>query len=166
MASKYVNKFQIPGSFPELLNDFALKVLEDQPKNIYDFGAQYFAAMEEVNKYWLDLNVQILSACEFKWCNWMFDYREWNSIIRRYKREDNLRQNNTRDRLRMMWDNHQLLKRNPLMSQWFRMTINNNNRMYKSSSKSNLKSNNQQKDNKKNLHSLLPTNKLTLLPQV
>ena len=49
MASKYLQKYPIPGSFPELLHDFAREVLRDQPENIYEYGALYFAALEEVS---------------------------------------------------------------------------------------------------------------------
>lgn len=48
MASKYLQKFPIPGSFPDLLHDFAREVLRDQPEDIYDYGAQYFKALDEV----------------------------------------------------------------------------------------------------------------------
>jgi len=51
MASKYLQKYPIPGSFPDLLHDFAREVLRDQPEDIYDFGAEYFRAIEEVSKY-------------------------------------------------------------------------------------------------------------------
>ena len=47
MASKYIQKYPIPGQFPELLHDFAREVLRDQPDNIYDYGAAYFKALEE-----------------------------------------------------------------------------------------------------------------------
>ena len=48
MASKYLQKYPIPGEFPSLLHDFAREVLRDQPENIYEYGALYFAALEEV----------------------------------------------------------------------------------------------------------------------
>lgn len=47
MASKYLQKFQIPTDFPDLLHDFAQFVLMDQPDNIHEYGAAYFKAMEE-----------------------------------------------------------------------------------------------------------------------
>ena len=50
MASKYIQKYPIPGEFPELLHDFAKEVLRDQPDNIYEYGAAYFKAIEEVSK--------------------------------------------------------------------------------------------------------------------
>ena len=49
MASKYIKKYPIPGSFPELLSDFTKEVLRNQPENIYEFGAFYFKAIEEVS---------------------------------------------------------------------------------------------------------------------
>ena len=38
MASKYIQKFPIPGAFPDLLHDFAREVLRDQPDDIYAYG--------------------------------------------------------------------------------------------------------------------------------
>jgi hypothetical protein len=49
MASKYLQKFPIPGEFPDMLHDFAREVLRDQPEDIYEYGAAYFKAMEEVS---------------------------------------------------------------------------------------------------------------------
>ena len=49
MASKYIQKFPIPGSFPDLLHDFVREVLRDQPENIYEYGAAYFAALDDVS---------------------------------------------------------------------------------------------------------------------
>ena len=49
MASKYIQKFPIPGSFPDILHDFVREVLRDQPENIYEYGAAYFTAMDEVS---------------------------------------------------------------------------------------------------------------------
>ena len=49
MASKYLQKYPIPSDFPELLHDFAREVLRDQPENIYEYGAFYFKALEEVS---------------------------------------------------------------------------------------------------------------------
>ena len=48
MASKYIQKFPIPGTFPDLLHDFAREVLRDQPDDIYAYGAAYFKALDEV----------------------------------------------------------------------------------------------------------------------
>lgn len=47
MASKYIKKFRVPEGFENLLNDFAKEVLRNQPKDILDFGVQYFKALEE-----------------------------------------------------------------------------------------------------------------------
>lgn len=58
MASKYIRKFPVPGSFPEMLKDFACEVLRDQPENIYEYGARYFAAMEEGSEFIYDPNGQ------------------------------------------------------------------------------------------------------------
>ena len=46
----------MPGTFPELLKDFACEVLRDQPENIYEYGARYFAAMEEGQEFIYDQN--------------------------------------------------------------------------------------------------------------
>jgi len=50
MASKYIQKFPIPGSFPDILHDFVREVLRDQPENIYDYGKAYFTALDEVSE--------------------------------------------------------------------------------------------------------------------
>lgn len=47
MASKYIKKFRVPEGFENLLNDFAREVLRNQPKDILDFGVQYFTALEK-----------------------------------------------------------------------------------------------------------------------
>ena len=49
MASKYLQKYPVPEGFSNILADFASEVLRDQPENIYDFGYQYFKAIEEVS---------------------------------------------------------------------------------------------------------------------
>ena len=49
MASKYIQKYPIPGAFPDLLHDFAREVLRDQPSDIYAYGAAYFKALDEVS---------------------------------------------------------------------------------------------------------------------
>ena len=51
MASKYIQKFPIPGSFPDILHDFVREVLRDQPENIYEYGAAYFTALDEVSQH-------------------------------------------------------------------------------------------------------------------
>ena len=54
MASKYIQKYPIPGAFPEVLHDFAREVLRDQPENIYEYGAQYFAALDDGTEFEYD----------------------------------------------------------------------------------------------------------------
>ena len=49
MASKYLQKYPIPGEFPQLLHDFTKEVLRDQPDDIFEYGYQYFKALEEVS---------------------------------------------------------------------------------------------------------------------
>lgn len=53
MASKYLQKFPIPTEFPDVLHDFAKEVLRDQPNNIYEYGAAYFKAIEDVSNKFL-----------------------------------------------------------------------------------------------------------------
>ncbi len=48
MASKYLQKFPVPKGFPEILHDFAREILRDQPRDILDYGCEYFKALEEV----------------------------------------------------------------------------------------------------------------------
>lgn len=38
----------IPTNFKNLITDFAREVIRNQPKNIYEFGANYFADLEGV----------------------------------------------------------------------------------------------------------------------
>lgn len=49
MASKYLQKFPVPGTFAELLHDFAREVLRDQPDDIHEYGALFFKALDEVS---------------------------------------------------------------------------------------------------------------------
>ena len=49
MASKYLQKYPVPELFPDLLHDFAGQVLRDQPQNIYEYGFEYFKALEQVS---------------------------------------------------------------------------------------------------------------------
>lgn len=71
MASKYIQKFPIPGQFPDILHDFVREVLRDQPENIFEYGAQYFTAMDEVRKMGLALQlakeilIQMIERCAF-----------------------------------------------------------------------------------------------------
>lgn len=46
MASKYIGLFPVPKTFPEILHDFAKEVIRVQPEDIYDFGIEYFKALE------------------------------------------------------------------------------------------------------------------------
>ncbi len=50
MASKYLQKYPVPQSFPDVLHDFAREILRDQPENLHEYGYQYFKAIEEVSK--------------------------------------------------------------------------------------------------------------------
>jgi len=43
MSSRYQKLFVIPDGFPALLKDFTREILRNQPTNIYEFGAEYFA---------------------------------------------------------------------------------------------------------------------------
>ena len=43
------------------MHDFAREVLRDQPENIYEYGAAYFRAMEEVRANRLRFRVSSLS---------------------------------------------------------------------------------------------------------
>ena len=66
MASKYIQKFPIPGQFPDILHDFVREVLRDQPENIFEYGAAYFTALDEVSsplgsKYTDDVQEKSLS---------------------------------------------------------------------------------------------------------
>jgi len=47
MASQYLKKFPVPENFPEILHDFARKVLKDQPGDVLDFAHEYFKAKDE-----------------------------------------------------------------------------------------------------------------------
>ena len=51
MASKYLQKFSVPESFPEILHDFAREILRDQPKDILKYGFEYFKAKDEGNDF-------------------------------------------------------------------------------------------------------------------
>lgn len=48
MASRYINKFNVPKHFPNTLHDFAKGVLKDKPTDIDEYGFQYFKALHEV----------------------------------------------------------------------------------------------------------------------
>ncbi len=46
MASKYRKLFPIPNNFENILSDFAKEVLRTRPKDIIEFGIEYFKALE------------------------------------------------------------------------------------------------------------------------
>ena len=66
MASKYIQKFPIPGQFPDILHDFVREVLRDQPENIYEYGAAYFTALDEVSfhSWGGDVRIEEASRCQ------------------------------------------------------------------------------------------------------
>ena len=45
MVSKYSKEFEVPKDFPSVLKAFSREVLRNQPENIYEFGAEYFATL-------------------------------------------------------------------------------------------------------------------------
>lgn len=51
MASKYLKKFPVPKNFETILYDFAKEILRNKPKDIIDFGIEYFKALESDPKY-------------------------------------------------------------------------------------------------------------------
>ena len=42
MSTKYQTGHQVPAEFPRILKEFVREILRYQPKNIYQFGAEYF----------------------------------------------------------------------------------------------------------------------------
>ena len=50
MASKYVQKYNIPPDFPDILHDFVRELLRDQPADIFDYGSKYFKALDEARE--------------------------------------------------------------------------------------------------------------------
>ena len=51
MASKYIKKFKVPNHFEDILSDFAKEILRNQPKDIIDFGIEYFKGLETNTKF-------------------------------------------------------------------------------------------------------------------
>ena len=51
MASKYIKKFKVPNNFENILSDFAKEILRNQPKDIIDFGIEYFKGLEANTKF-------------------------------------------------------------------------------------------------------------------
>jgi len=47
MASKYIQQFPIPESFPEILQDLSKEILRNQPTDLLDFSAEYFKCLQE-----------------------------------------------------------------------------------------------------------------------
>ena len=91
MATKYMNKYEIPEGFQETLNNFAREVIRNQPKDILDFGIQYFKGIEEkIGENKKQTNVSIYNSEEKTSVNEekdnnedkkskekKFDYGEW-----------------------------------------------------------------------------------------
>ena len=50
MASKYIKKFKVPNGFENILSDFAKEILRNQPKDILQFGIEYFKGLETNTK--------------------------------------------------------------------------------------------------------------------
>ena len=50
MASKYIKKFKVPNGFENILSDFAKEILRNQPKDIIQFGIEYFKGLETNTK--------------------------------------------------------------------------------------------------------------------
>ena len=51
MASKYIKKFKVPNSFEDILSDFTKEILRNQPKDIIEFGIEYFKGLETNAKF-------------------------------------------------------------------------------------------------------------------
>ena len=51
MASKYIKKFKVPNDFENILSDFAKEILRNQPKDIIEFGIEYFKGLEANTKF-------------------------------------------------------------------------------------------------------------------
>ena len=51
MASKYIKKFKVPNNFENILSDFAKEILRNQPKDIIQFGIEYFKGLETNAKF-------------------------------------------------------------------------------------------------------------------
>ena len=47
MSSKYIKKYSIPPGFQSLLSEFTKEILRNQPKDIIDFGVEYFKCLQE-----------------------------------------------------------------------------------------------------------------------
>ena len=47
MSSKYIKKYEIPNGFQDLLSEFTKEILRNQPKDIIDFGIEYFKCLQQ-----------------------------------------------------------------------------------------------------------------------
>ena len=47
MSSKYIKKYEIPPGFQDLLSEFTKEILRNQPKDIIDFGIEYFKCLQQ-----------------------------------------------------------------------------------------------------------------------
>ena len=47
MSSKYIKKYDIPPGFQDLLSEFTKEILRNQPKDIIDFGVEYFRCLQQ-----------------------------------------------------------------------------------------------------------------------
>ena len=47
MSSKYIKKYAIPTGFQDLLSEFTKEILRNQPKDIIDFGIEYFKCLQQ-----------------------------------------------------------------------------------------------------------------------
>ena len=47
MSSKYIKKYAIPVGFQDLLSEFTKEILRNQPKDIIDFGVEYFKCLQQ-----------------------------------------------------------------------------------------------------------------------
>ena len=47
MSSKYIKKYIIPPGFQDLLSEFTKEILRNQPKDIIDFGVEYFKCLQQ-----------------------------------------------------------------------------------------------------------------------
>ena len=47
MSSKYIKKYAFPPGFQDLLSEFTIEILRNQPKDIIDFGVEYFKCLQQ-----------------------------------------------------------------------------------------------------------------------
>ena len=58
MATKFIQKYPVPPNFQELLRDFTMEILRDQPDNIYEYGAKYFGAIDDGVEFYYEQDQQ------------------------------------------------------------------------------------------------------------